>query len=128
MNQKKPTRRERKGAKELLRLGLKVYDYRKDRLSPVEARGLNQANHGLKTILKDGRQPQNYLKIRQGYWMKLCASLAAIIITKKLGGEHRNAASCSDCDSGNKKLFHSALYHSNKFYVSFLLRDEALSL
>ena len=53
MNQKKPTRRERKGAKELLRLGLKVYDYRKDRLSPVEARGLNQANQGLKTILKD---------------------------------------------------------------------------
>jgi len=53
MNQKKPTRRERKGAKELLRLGLKVYDYRNDRLSPVEARGLNQANQGLKTSLKD---------------------------------------------------------------------------
>jgi len=53
MNQKKPTRRERKGAKELLRLGFKVYDYRKDRLSPVEARGLNQANQGLKTSLKD---------------------------------------------------------------------------
>lgn len=53
MNQKKPTRRERKGAKELLRLGLKVYDYRKDRLSTVEARGLSQANQGLKTTLKD---------------------------------------------------------------------------
>ena len=45
-----------------------------------------------------------------------------LLSQKKLGGEHRNAASCSDCDSGNKKLFHSALYHSNKFYVSILLR------
>ena len=53
INYKRPNRREKKGAKELLRLGLKVYDYRKDRLSPVATRGLNQANNALKVALKD---------------------------------------------------------------------------
>ena len=33
MNQKKATRTEKKGAKEILRLGLKVFAYRKDIIS-----------------------------------------------------------------------------------------------
>ena len=47
------TRREKKGAKELLALGLKVYAFRHDRLPAVEARGLNLANEGLREALRD---------------------------------------------------------------------------
>ena len=37
-----------KGAKELLRIGLKVWFYRKDRLPPIEERALQIANQGLR--------------------------------------------------------------------------------
>jgi len=50
---RKASRRERKGAKELLRIGIKVWSYRKDRLPPIEERALKIANLGLKEILKN---------------------------------------------------------------------------
>ncbi|MDG1173443.1 MAG: signal peptidase I [Opitutales bacterium] len=49
---RKANRRERKGAKELLRIGLKVWFYRNDRLPPIEERALQIANHGLRDALK----------------------------------------------------------------------------
>jgi signal peptidase I len=50
---KRASRREKKGAKELLSLGLKVYAFRQDRLPAVEARGLNLANEGLREALQE---------------------------------------------------------------------------
>ena len=49
---RKASRRERKGAKELLRVGLKVWLYKKDCLSPIEQRGLSIANQSLKEALR----------------------------------------------------------------------------
>ena len=40
----KATRSQKKGAKEILRLGQKVYDYRKDILSAADADNLQSAN------------------------------------------------------------------------------------
>ena len=51
-SQRKANRRERKGAKELLRIGQKVWLYRKDRLAPIEERALKIANQGLRDALK----------------------------------------------------------------------------
>lgn len=48
----KATRSQKKGAKEILRLGRKVYDFRKDLLEDVEARNLNVANDELERLLK----------------------------------------------------------------------------
>ena len=42
----KATRSQKKGAKEILRLGQKVYDYRKDILSAADADNLQSANQG----------------------------------------------------------------------------------
>ena len=47
----KATRSQKKGAKEILRLGQKVYDYRKDILSATDADNLQSANQGLKEAL-----------------------------------------------------------------------------
>ena len=49
---RKANRREKKGAKELLRIGLKVWFYRKDRLPPIEERALQIANQGLRDAIK----------------------------------------------------------------------------
>ena len=43
----KATRSQKKGAKEILRLGRKVYDFRKDLLEDVDARNLDVANDEL---------------------------------------------------------------------------------
>jgi len=48
-------RREKKGAKELLDIGLKVWHFKKDRLSAVEERALKLANEGVSEALKDRR-------------------------------------------------------------------------
>ena len=48
----KATRSQKKGAKEILRLGRKVYDFRKDLLEDVDARNLNVANDELERLLK----------------------------------------------------------------------------
>ncbi len=50
--ERKANRRERKGAKELLRIGLKAWLYKRDRLPPVEERALKIANDGLRSALK----------------------------------------------------------------------------
>ena len=47
----KATRAQKKGAKEILRLGQKVYDYRKDLLSAADADNLQSANQALKDAL-----------------------------------------------------------------------------
>ena len=47
----KATRSQKKGAKEILRLGQKVYDYRKDILSATDADNLQSANQELKEAL-----------------------------------------------------------------------------
>ena len=49
----KATRSQKKGAKEVLRLGQKVYDYRKDLLSDVDAHNLESANLNLKEALSE---------------------------------------------------------------------------
>ena len=49
---RRANRREKKGAKELLRIGLKVWFYRKDRLPPIEERALQIANQGLRDAIK----------------------------------------------------------------------------
>jgi signal peptidase I len=49
----KATRSQKKGSKEILRLGQKVYDYRKDILSEEDARNLESANAGLKKALSE---------------------------------------------------------------------------
>jgi len=49
----KATRNQKKGSKEILRLGQKVYDYRKDLLSEDDARNLESANAGLKKALAE---------------------------------------------------------------------------
>ena len=51
-NNRPANRRERKGAKELLRIGLKVWLYRNDKLAPIEERALKIANDGLHQMLK----------------------------------------------------------------------------
>ena len=61
---RRPSRRERKGAKELLRIGFKAWSYRKDRLPPIEERGLNIANEGLKDALKDKNISAKELEIK----------------------------------------------------------------
>lgn len=48
----KATRSQKKGAKEILRLGRKVYDFRKDLLEDVDARNLDVANDELERSLK----------------------------------------------------------------------------
>ena len=50
---RKANRRERKGAKELLRIGQKVWFYRKDKLPPIEARALKIALEGVTIALGD---------------------------------------------------------------------------
>ena len=50
---RKASRRERKGAKELLRIGQKVWLYRKDKLPAIEERALQIANTALYDALKD---------------------------------------------------------------------------
>ena len=52
MNQKKATRTEKKGAKEILRLGLKVFAYRKDIISSQEGKELESANTELANQIK----------------------------------------------------------------------------
>lgn len=52
-NERKASRRERKGAKELLRIGNKAWLYRGDRLPPIEERALNIANQGLREALSN---------------------------------------------------------------------------
>ena len=47
----KATRSQKKGSKEILRLGQKVYDYRKDLLSEEDAESLESANNGLQKAL-----------------------------------------------------------------------------
>ena len=47
----KATRSQKKGSKEILRLGQKVYDYRKDLLSEEDAENLESANNDLKKAL-----------------------------------------------------------------------------
>ena len=49
----KATRSQKKGSKEILRLGQKVYDYRKDLLSEEDSRNLESANAGLKKALSE---------------------------------------------------------------------------
>jgi signal peptidase I len=49
----KATRSQKKGSKEILRLGQKVYDYRKDLLSEEDAQNLESANDGLKKALAE---------------------------------------------------------------------------
>ena len=49
---RRANRREKKGAKELLRIGLKAWLYRKDRLPPIEERALQIANQGLRDAIK----------------------------------------------------------------------------
>ena len=49
----KATRSQKKGSKEILRLGQKVYDYRKDLLSEDDAKNLESANDGLKKALAE---------------------------------------------------------------------------
>jgi len=60
--QRKASRRERKGAKELLRLGIKVWLFRKDQLSPKEERALQMANEGMREGLKQSSIPANELE------------------------------------------------------------------
>ena len=52
MTNKKATRLQRKGAKEILRLGEKALSYRKDLLSPDEAEKLESSNLALAKVLK----------------------------------------------------------------------------
>ena len=52
-DERKANRKERKGAKELLRIGNKAWLYRRDRLPPIEERALNIANQGLRESLQD---------------------------------------------------------------------------
>ena len=47
----KATRSQKKGAKEILRLGQKVHDYRKDILTSADADNLKSANQELKEAL-----------------------------------------------------------------------------
>ena len=49
----KATRSQRKGSKEILRLGQKVYDYRKDLLSNEDAQALRLVNEELKKALSE---------------------------------------------------------------------------
>lgn len=50
---RKANRRERKGAKELLRIGIKTWLYRKDRLAAIEERALKIAIEGVRASIKD---------------------------------------------------------------------------
>jgi signal peptidase I len=59
---RKPSRRERKGAKELLRIGIKVWLYRKDRLPPIEERALKIANEGLRDACKSKKTTADELE------------------------------------------------------------------
>ena len=52
MTENKATRTQRKGAKEILRLGNKALAYRKDLLSPEESEQLENANANLNQVLK----------------------------------------------------------------------------
>ena len=52
---RRANRRERKGAKELLRIGHKAWLYRKDKLTAIEERALKIANSGLHDALKNKR-------------------------------------------------------------------------
>lgn len=52
MNQKKASRTQRKGAKEILRLGEKVLAYRRDLLPEEEVQSLHQANLHIAEVLK----------------------------------------------------------------------------
>ena len=52
MNQKKASRTQRKGAKEILRLGEKVLAYRRDLLPEEEVQSLHQANLRIAEVLK----------------------------------------------------------------------------
>jgi signal peptidase I len=61
---RRPSRRERKGAKELLRIGIKAWSYRKDRLPPIEERALNIANQGLKDALQDKNISARELEVK----------------------------------------------------------------
>ena len=61
-NNRPANRRERKGAKELLRIGLKVWLYRNDKLAPIEERALKIANDGLHQMLKAKRTPARELE------------------------------------------------------------------
>ncbi len=63
-NDRTANRRERKGAKELLRIGIKVWLYRKDRLPPIEERALKIANDGLRETLKIKKIPAHELDKR----------------------------------------------------------------
>jgi signal peptidase I len=64
ISNRRPSRRERKGAKELLRIGIKAWSYRKDRLPPIEERGLNIANQGLRDALKNKHINAEELEIK----------------------------------------------------------------
>ena len=55
MTENKATRTQRKGAKEILRLGNKALAYRKDLLSPEESEQLENANANLNQVLKANR-------------------------------------------------------------------------
>ena len=63
-NDRTANRRERKGAKEILRIGIKVWLYRKDRLPPIDERALKIANDGLRETLKIKKIPAHELDKR----------------------------------------------------------------
>ena len=99
---RRPSRRERKGAKELLRIGIKAWSYRKDRLPPIEERALNIANEGLKDALQDKNISAKELEIKARILDEaLRKSGRALLPQKKLGGKCRNAACCRNRDFGH---------------------------
>ena len=82
----KATRSQKKGAKEILRLGRKVYDFRKDLLEDADADNLQSANHELKEALS---QKTYIWTIFEEKAKKVddtaCKSLETFITTKNRG-------------------------------------------
>ena len=114
IEERKPKRRERKGAKELLRLGIKVWNYRKDRIPPVEERALRIANEGLDQALKNRQTTASLLdkKVRI-LDDALRNSGGSYYHKKKLGRKCRNAFGRSHSNIGNTKFLCSAIYYTD---------------
>ena len=124
---KKATRSQKKGAKEILRLGEKALAYRRDILKPEKVTSLENAIFDLKTVLKSkpiffaeleqkAENLDNQLKESGGLfyhrksWVENIETMVAAIVVLGI------------------RISFAAIYYSDKFNVPIIFWDAAKSL
>ena len=121
-SQRKPNRRERKTAKELIRTGTKVWLYKKDKLPPIEERALKIAIDGLRDVLNKRNTLAEILEKKARILDEALRKSGGQFYHKKNWVENvEMLLVAAIVILGIRSFFCSALYYPNQFHVSIFL-------